>query len=123
MRRIAPRLVLICSLVSLGGCGLFKKKNPDYATPQNYDASASANPYPADASGYQAPNSSESALSSYGSAGGTRYHTVGKKETLYSLARTYYNDQSKWRTIYEANRMDIGEDPNRIRVGQKLVIP
>jgi nucleoid-associated protein YgaU len=58
------------------------------------------------------------------SGSGPRYHVVQRKETLYSLARTYYNgDASKWRVIYEANRADIGDDANRIRVGQRLVIP
>ena len=51
-----------------------------------------------------------------------RYHTVGKKETLYSLARMYYNDHHRWKDIYEANKAAIG-DPNKIYVGQRLVIP
>jgi nucleoid-associated protein YgaU len=54
--------------------------------------------------------------------GGARYHTVQKKETLYSISRQYYGDHTKWKDIYAANRSDIG-DPNKIRVGQRLVIP
>jgi 5'-nucleotidase len=53
---------------------------------------------------------------------GKRTHTVVKKDTLYCLARQYYGDASRWKDIYEANRSKIS-DPNRIRVGDKLVIP
>jgi len=52
----------------------------------------------------------------------TRYHTVAKKDTLYAIARTYYGDHRRWKDIYEANRADIS-DPNKIRVGQRLLIP
>jgi len=51
-----------------------------------------------------------------------RYHTVAKKETLYAIARSYYGDQRRWKDIYEANRSEIS-DPNKIRIGQRLVIP
>ena len=53
---------------------------------------------------------------------GSRYHTVVKHDTLYGLARTYYGDHRRWKDIYEANRSIIG-NPNRILVGQRLVIP
>lgn len=53
---------------------------------------------------------------------GPRYHTVVKNDTLYGLARAYYGEQKRWRDIYQANRTVIG-DPNRILVGQQLVIP
>ncbi len=53
---------------------------------------------------------------------GQRYHVVAKKETLYALARTYYNDARRWKDIFEANRETI-DDPNRIFIGQRLLIP
>ena len=53
---------------------------------------------------------------------GARYHTVVKKDTLYGLARVYYGDQRRWKDIFEANRAAIS-DPNKIRVGQRLLIP
>ncbi len=52
-----------------------------------------------------------------------RTHVVQRGDTLYELARRYFNnDQSKWRKIYEANAATI---PNKdlLRVGQELVIP
>jgi len=57
-----------------------------------------------------------------GASSGARYHTVAKGDTLYSLARQYYGNQSKWKEVYEANRAQL-PDPNRIRVGQRLLIP
>ncbi len=122
MRRNAVNLLASLFLVSMvSGCSLFggKKKN---AAADAYDPSTDyaagtaampADPYPA------YPTSG-------GYTGGTaesRHHTVQKKETLYALARQYYNDQSRWKDIYEANRAEIGGDPNRLRVGQRLTIP
>ena len=43
-------------------------------------------------------------------------------ETLYALARMYYNDQSKWRVIYEANR-GVMSSPHSLQAGQELIIP
>lgn len=54
--------------------------------------------------------------------GSGRTHVVAKGDTLFKLARQYYNDQSKWRDIYNANR-SILSDPNRLKVGQELVLP
>ena len=55
--------------------------------------------------------------------GGSRVHTVSKRDTLYSIARMYYNgDHTRWKEIYQANRTKIN-NPNMIRVGQELVIP
>ncbi len=51
-----------------------------------------------------------------------KMHSVQRRDTLYSLARLYYNDQRQWKKIYEANRHQIA-DPNKIKVGMKLVIP
>jgi len=116
MRRNAVTLLASLFVVSmLTGCSLFGGKKKD-AMADVYDpmseTAAPVDNYPAYPSGdiYS------------GGTSGSRYHTVQKKETLYSLARQYYNDQSRWKDIYEANRAEIG-DPNRIRVGQRLVIP
>ncbi len=56
----------------------------------------------------------------YSSTG--RMHPVQRKDTLYSLARLYYNDHRQWKKIYEANRDRIA-NPNMIKVGMNLVIP
>ncbi len=51
-----------------------------------------------------------------------RMHSVQRRDTLYSLARFYYNDHRQWKKIYEANRDRIA-NPNMIKVGMNLVIP
>ena len=54
-------------------------------------------------------------------AGGSTY-TVQKGDTLYKLARRFYNDQARWHDIWSANRAQI-PDPNLLRVGTQLIIP
>lgn len=57
------------------------------------------------------------------STSGARSHVVKKGDTMFSLARLYYNgDVHKWHAIYDANRDHIA-DPDQLRVGQLLVIP
>jgi nucleoid-associated protein YgaU len=34
-----------------------------------------------------------------------------------------YGDANKWNTIYDANRSQIGSDPNVIQPGMQLTIP
>ena len=51
-----------------------------------------------------------------------RVHTVKPGETLYAIARKYYNDGRQWRRIWQANRNRI-KDPNRVPAGIKLIIP
>lgn len=82
-----------------------------YSEPAAYPAYGA--PVPVD-NAYDAASTMEST--------GPRYHTVVRHDTLYGLARSYYGDQRRWKDIYEANRATIG-DPNKIRVGQRLVIP
>jgi nucleoid-associated protein YgaU len=72
-------------------------------------------------SSYASQPSSTTAGASYASAG-SRVHRVAKGDTLFSLARTYYSDARRWKDIYEANRSQVS-NPDRIFVGQELVIP
>lgn len=51
-----------------------------------------------------------------------RTHTVRPGETLGSIAARYYGASGDWRRIHEANRA-ILPNPNRIEVGQVLIIP
>ena len=51
-----------------------------------------------------------------------RLHDVVSGDTLSGLAKKYYGDASKYHTIFEANRDQLN-DPDKIRVGQKLKIP
>jgi len=54
-------------------------------------------------------------------AGGQVY-TVQRGDTLYKLARHFYNDQARWREIWEANKNRLA-DPDKLQVGMKLIIP
>jgi nucleoid-associated protein YgaU len=138
VRRIATNLTAVLVLtVALTGCQ--KKKATEYEVQNlgtdSYASTSGSEPttgyntypvqsttsYPSEPSTY--PAQGAGSYDSYDAgAGGSRYHTVAKGDTLYRLARMYYNDQGRWKDIYEQNRSQIG-DPNRIRVGQRLVIP
>jgi nucleoid-associated protein YgaU len=52
----------------------------------------------------------------------TQYYVIKKGDTLSKIAREYYGDANLYPQIFEANR-DVLEDPNKIKVGQKLRIP
>ncbi len=51
-----------------------------------------------------------------------RYHMVAAGDTLGHIAQKYYGKAGEYMKVFEANR-DILDDPNLIKVGQKLKIP
>lgn len=53
---------------------------------------------------------------------GPRTHVVAKGDTLYALARKYYNDQSKWKDIWQANKNGV-PNPDKLSIGTELIIP
>jgi hypothetical protein len=54
---------------------------------------------------------------------GERIHVVQPGDWLSKLAGTYYGDIYQWPTIFEANREVIGDNPDLIEPGMRLVIP
>ena len=44
-------------------------------------------------------------------------------DTLSGIADSQYQDARKWSAIFNANRDQIGDSPNKIRVGQRLNLP
>jgi nucleoid-associated protein YgaU len=50
-------------------------------------------------------------------------HTVVKGETLKSIARDIFDNESRWREIYDLNREQIGDDFGYLRLGMKLRLP
>jgi nucleoid-associated protein YgaU len=52
----------------------------------------------------------------------SRTHVVQSGDTLSKIAKEYYGDSSRYMDIFNANR-DKLSDPNKIQVGQELVIP
>ncbi len=51
-----------------------------------------------------------------------RVHTVARNETLTSIAHRYYGKTGDYRKIFKANSLLI-KNPNKIKVGWKLIIP
>ena len=52
----------------------------------------------------------------------SRYYTVVKGDTLSGIAKKEYGNANQYMKIFEANK-DKLTDPNKINVGQELVIP
>lgn len=52
-----------------------------------------------------------------------RIHIVKQGDWLSKIAITYYGDMNKWTDIYDHNIQTIGDDPDLIIPGQRLVIP
>jgi len=53
----------------------------------------------------------------------TKIHTVKEGETLSAIAKRHYGDPKDYTLIYEANKDEIGPDPDKIKPGMKLMIP
>ena len=51
-----------------------------------------------------------------------RMYTIRKGDTLIGLARRYYQDQRKWKDIWQANR-DTISNPNVIKPGLEIRLP
>jgi hypothetical protein len=58
-----------------------------------------------------------------GPGNGQRIHIVKPGDWLSKIAITYYGDMNKWPVIYDANRSVIGNNPDLILPGMRLVIP
>lgn len=50
-------------------------------------------------------------------------YTVQAGDTLTSISIQYYNTDKYWDVIHDANRSRIGNSPDKIREGMKLMIP
>lgn len=129
---VSAALVMIATL---SGCSLWKKSEPVsanypemdwYSNPaqgsSNQAESFQSNSNPVYGAPVETQQPMERAASTVLMASAPRYHTVMKKDTLYSLARQYYGEAGKWKEIYQANISTIS-DPNMIRIGDRLVIP
>lgn len=64
----------------------------------------------------------QAAAASGGSATGGQRYTVQSGDSLSKIAKQYYGNANDFNKIFEANR-DKLSDPNKIQVGQELVIP
>lgn len=53
----------------------------------------------------------------------SKTYTVKSGDSLSKIAKLELGSSSKWNEIYKLNAKIIGSDPNRIKPGQKLVMP
>ena len=78
-------------------------------------------PSPVSGTSFTQPTSS-----SFGSApsgvAGARMHDVVSGDTLSGIAKKYYGNANDYMKIFNANK-NILDDPDKIKVGQKLTIP
>lgn len=89
--------------------------NPDLTNPNRLQVGQLLRLPPKDAVRKAVTNTS-------GDAGAATY-TVRSGDTLSVIAWKVYGQGSRWRDIYDANRSAIGANPDRLKVGMKLVIP
>jgi ABC-type amino acid transport substrate-binding protein len=75
---------------------------------------------PADQAGKTAPDAAEPGA---GAGETMASYVVQSGDSLSKIARDFYGTASAWQRIYEANRVVIGDDPGRLRVGSTLEIP
>lgn len=50
-------------------------------------------------------------------------YTVKDGDNLWKIAEKFYQNGDLWQKIYDANRNEIGNDPNLIYPGVVLLIP
>lgn len=48
---------------------------------------------------------------------------VRRGESLWRIAKRHYGNGEKWRKIFEANKGRIGDDPDYVQAGTRLVLP
>ncbi len=122
MKRILTWSVVVCFTIALMGCEAFKKKQPvEQAESEDKAALSTMTPETPAKTEVMEP-APETSVAPEQSVGG-RTHVVQRGDTLFKLARQYYNgDIHQWRRIWEANRDKI---PNKdcLRVGETLIIP
>jgi LysM repeat protein len=90
-----------------------------------WDQIKSVDPTYSDLTAHITVNESAAAPRTMGAAAGSaghRTYTVKSGDTLSKIAHEFYGNAGAYMRIFEANR-DKLSDPNRIQIGQELVIP
>ena len=64
----------------------------------------------------------QAAAATAGGAGSSQTYTVQAGDTLSKIAKQFYGNANDYNRIFEANR-DKLQNPDKIQVGQELVIP
>jgi nucleoid-associated protein YgaU len=117
MKRIFVLSLVVGLSMMFVGCAMFQKKE---AAPAAEDTTvlSQVTPDTPEEAAQPAPEVQQMPVS----PSGQRVHVVQPKDTIYSLSRQYYGDMHQWRKIWQANQDQI-PDPNKIKIGQRLVIP
>jgi len=68
------------------------------------------------------PQPAQAAAASAGGAGSSTTYTVKAGDTLSKIAKEIYGNANEYHKIFEANQ-DKLQSPDKIQVGQQLVIP
>jgi nucleoid-associated protein YgaU len=119
MKSILTFAISIGLVFALTGCQLFQKKAPAESTETDSTVLSQVTPDTPDNAAQPGIDTTEPAPTT----AGPRIHVVQPKDTIYSIARQYYNgDIHQWRKIWQANQAQI-PNPDKIKIGQKLVIP
>jgi nucleoid-associated protein YgaU len=122
MKRILALMLVVGLSFTMYGCEMFGKKS----TPTDQgDKAAIADVKPDTESKAEAaaPADEPTPAPEAAPGPGGRVHVVARGDTLYKLARQYYNgNQSMWRKILEANRDKI-QNKDQLKPGMQLVIP
>lgn len=129
--RLTIVLSVACGVLFMSGCQQKTAQpvahneepfTPSYAALDTLDAvpaaAVPAEPTPAPAPADEAAETADEPLAPIGG----EVYVVQKGDTLYKLARRFYDDQSRWRDIWEANKTRV-PDPDKLQVGMKLIIP
>lgn len=126
---IAPVLLALL-LAGCGGGGSEAEATPTastVATPAAIATPRQATPTSAPGEPTRAPATARpaapTATSAPAAGGEGKIYVVEEGDTLAIIADKVYGDFSLWQKIYEANKDEIGENPDSISIGMKLVIP
>jgi nucleoid-associated protein YgaU len=127
--RILAALLVGCS-VACGGGGGGGGSQPTVAATVVAPSPAASPQRPALASPVSggspvvpAVSGSPTTASAGGATGNEQTYEIQSGDTLLSIAEQFYGDASQWRTIYDANRDVIGNNPDALKVGTTLKIP
>lgn len=88
--------------------------------PQNDRSAASS---PAAASTNTKLESNPAKPSAIDAAAGSRTYQVKPGDSFYAIARDRLGDANRWNEILAMNREKVDGNPNRLRVGQVLLLP
>lgn len=128
MSRMLTTSILISSMIALGGCSKFYKKDAmaDASAPAPVIETASPEPWVAPA---PEPITTEPPTVTVGTNDGAtatieqvsaKSYTIQRGDTLWGISKRFYGTGQKWKDITSANP---GLSATRLRIGQTIQLP